>query len=396
MTRDLHAIKGLLGDAEVLPPLEPVDLLAWVDKDPPPRGWAVFETVPIGAVTSLYGHGGSGKSLLALDLIVATAANCAEEQLSWLGRNVAPGIAVGLFSEDDVDECVRRLKRICARRSLSLGQLAPGIQILPMVGEDATLVGFFPGTAQPYFTPLWHRLEALLADQFATLLILDFAAAVFGGDELKRDQVAAFMRALNGLAQRHSLAVLLLGHPSADGLRNGRGHSGSTAWHNHARAFLHLEASEEVSCDDRARLTLTVRKNNYARAGDKLTLAFDGTLFEVIAVETITHKVRSPRLSHGQKICLQALKKALDEEGEPSPGGPVPAGVRCVRIDLWRRYAYQMGVSGSADDSSRRRAFFDTRRALQAKGLVGLAEPYAWLASGREDKSVSKAHDVRT
>ncbi|MFI4973927.1 MAG: AAA family ATPase [Caulobacterales bacterium] len=376
----MNALAEKIAEPNREPALDPIDLTEWIEADPPPRRWAVDGMIATGAVTSLYGHGGAGKTLLALNAMIVSAASATRDDQLWLGRKVAPGVSVALLAEDDAHECVRRVKRICRARGLNVADVAAGVQIVSLIGEDATLAGFFPGGAEIYFTPLWHRLEATLKDQFASLLILDFAAAVYGGDELRRDQVAAFMRALNGLAQRHDIAVLLLGHPSAEGMRNGRGHSGSTGWHNHTRAFLHLEVLDEVADDERSRLTLTIRKNNYGRSGDVLKLAFDGTLFEVLEEDRATRAARGPKLSAKQRVCLSALKKAVDEAGEPSPGGPIPNSVRCVRTDLWRRYAYAAGVSDSENEDSRRRAFYDTRIPLQSKGLVGVSEPYAWLA----------------
>lgn len=361
--------------------VQPIYLVDWADKDPPDRRWHVEGLVSIGAVTSLYGHGGSGKSMLALELMVETAAASHFPGRKWLGRDVAFGVTLGLFAEDDAEECVRRVKRICRAKGLNVADHAASLQIVSLLGEDATLVEFPPDDREAFTTPLFRRLEELVAEHFPSVLVLDYAAAMFGGSEMSRAQVGAFMRVLNGFAVKHKLAILLLGHPSMEGLKNGRGFSGSTAWHNNARCFLHLETVEgEEAEDGRSRSTVSVRKNNYGRSGDVFKLAFDGATFELIEEARATGPVkRQPRISPAQKIALQALKRALDEGGEPSPGGPLPTGIRVVKIDLWREYSYSAGVSGSDDKDSRRRAFFDSRKSLQAKGLVGLHEPFAWL-----------------
>lgn len=358
--------------------LQPVFLAEWVDTDPPPRVWQVDGLIARGAVTSLYGHGGAGKSMLAIDLMLEVA-----RKGQWLGRDVQRGMTLGIFAEDDQHELVRRTKRMAAAKNMDLLQYASAIQLVSLVGEDSTLIEFPPDDRIPYKTPLFERLEELIEEHFPKLLVLDYAAALFGGNEVSRAQVGAFMRELNGLAMKRDLAIILLGHPSAEGLKNGRGFSGSTAWHNQARAFLHLETLEDQSDPEgRTLCTVSVRKNNYGRSGDVIKMAFDGTSFEVLEQSKPGPKVaKGPRLTNAQRVCLKALQRAIDDDGQPSPGGSVPNSVRVVaKIDLWREYAYSAGVSASNEESSRRRAFYDCRLALQNKGLVGLLDPYAWLA----------------
>jgi RecA-family ATPase len=361
--------------------VEPIFLADWVDTDPPPRDWQVDGLVSRGVVTSLYGHGGSGKTMLAMDLMVETTAAIHYPYREWLGRAVKPGMTLGVFAEDDTHECVRRIKRMCEAKGLNLADHTASLQLVSLVGEDATLVTFPTEDREALTTPLFRRLEELIEEHFPSLLVLDYAAALFGGNELNRAQVAAFMRVLNSLAQRFDMAVLLLGHPSMEGLKNGRGFSGSTAWHNQSRAFLHLETvDEDADAEALPKVRVSVRKNNYGRSGDQITMTFDGSRFIVVDCPQGKKAKQGPRLTAAQSICLNALNKALDEAGEASPGGPIPNGVRVVLVDTWRRYAYAMGVSGSDDEASRRRAFFDTRQALQKKGLVQLMESFAWVA----------------
>src|SRR5690606_1948630 len=55
-------------------------------KEVPPRNWLVPGTIPSGTVTLLTGDGGTGKSLLALQLATACALG-----KRWLGKTVAGG-----------------------------------------------------------------------------------------------------------------------------------------------------------------------------------------------------------------------------------------------------------------------------------------------------------------
>src|SRR5690606_30654641 len=72
-----------------------------------PRDWLVQDLVPGKTVTLFGGDGGTGKSLLALQLAVAVAGG-----RDWIGRQVKPGKVIFLSAEDDEEELHRRLHSI--------------------------------------------------------------------------------------------------------------------------------------------------------------------------------------------------------------------------------------------------------------------------------------------
>src|SRR5258708_1540120 len=71
----------------------------------PPRPWHVAGWIRGRTVTMLAGDGGVGKTILALQLAVATVAG-----KPWLGLTPEFGPVVYLSAEDDVDELHRRLE----------------------------------------------------------------------------------------------------------------------------------------------------------------------------------------------------------------------------------------------------------------------------------------------
>lgn len=362
--------------------VQPIYLVDWAEKDPPPREWLVDGLVAIGSVTSLYGHGGSGKSMLALDLMVETAVAIQRPNRAWLGRRVEYGIALGLFAEDDEHECVRRLKRNCQRKSLNLGDHASSLQIVSLVGEDSTLFEFRMEDREAFPTPLFRRLEELVIEHFPRLLVLDYAAALFGGNELSRIEVGAFLRALNGFAARHKLAILLLGHPSAEGLKNGRGFSGSTAWHNNARCFLHLEALDPEEGDELMRSTVSVRKNNYHRSGDVFRLAFDGSAFDLLEETRAGSTTKKRKLTPRQELVLRAIGLCIDAgQCEVVPAVPgVPSGTLGVRREPLKRRVIEIGYSDRDEkpDTVKRNINRDLQALIAAKRLRGEGD-LVWL-----------------
>jgi RecA-family ATPase len=238
----------------------------------PAREWLVPHLIPMGDVTLVAGDGGTGKSTLGLQL--ATACIWGGR---WLDRETKCRPALYLSAEDDARELHYRLARIAqhqAARSLA------GLTLIDLAGNDAVLARFDrDGTLRA--TPLFEMIERLGAEIGIGCLILDAAADVFGGDENNRSQVRAFIRVLRGLALRLNAAIVLIAHPSVDGLRSGRGYSGSTHWNNGVRSRLSL--SEAPSGDGEASdpdlRILTLAKANRARRGAQIEVRWDDGRF---------------------------------------------------------------------------------------------------------------------
>jgi len=75
--------------------LDVVSLASFAGQDITERSWIVDDLIPESNVTDLSGDGGTGKSLLALQLAVGVATGT-----RWLGRNVAKGAVLYLSCED--------------------------------------------------------------------------------------------------------------------------------------------------------------------------------------------------------------------------------------------------------------------------------------------------------
>ena len=105
------------------------------------------------------------------------------------------------------------LQRICQAEELDFSNIASNITALSCVEMDATLA-YFADTGELVITPLMESLLERVRSEGAALLVIDYAAAVFGGNEIDRNQVSAFLRRLNAIARQEQIAILLLGHPS--------------------------------------------------------------------------------------------------------------------------------------------------------------------------------------
>lgn len=85
----------------------------FAESDPAPREWLVPDLIPSGTVTLLGGDGGTGKSLLALQLAVSVATDSA-----WLGLGVGSGADVR-------QSALRTTKMNCTAASLTSRRQKP-------------------------------------------------------------------------------------------------------------------------------------------------------------------------------------------------------------------------------------------------------------------------------
>lgn len=270
----------------------------YADKPVPTRRFHVAPLVPCQTVTTLGGDGGTGKSLLALQLAVATTAGT-----KWCGLPVTPGAVLYLSAEDDEDELHRRLDDIALAESVSLDRLKQ-LRIVPLAGEDAMLAAPDPRSNILRATPLFNAVQELIETHAPSLLILDTLADLFGGSEIERAQARQFIGLLRGWAIKHDLAVLLLAHPSLEGMRSGTGSSGSTAWNNSVRSRLYLDrvkGDDGFEADPNQRLLRTV-KANYGPIGSEIRLRWQDGVFvpvgqpEGSAFGAIAHQARAEQV----------------------------------------------------------------------------------------------------
>tara|TARA_E500000305_G_C4029093_1_gene243668 strand:+ start:2329 stop:3543 length:1215 start_codon:yes stop_codon:yes gene_type:complete len=250
--------------------------------EPAERKWIVHGFIPDRQVTLLYGDGGTGKSLIALQLTVSVALRSKRALQSWLGRPVIEGSALYIGAEDEQDEMHRRLADMVAHEQCTWADLER-LRICSLAGEDALLADLGHGGKKLQETALYKRLDAEIGRYSDTkVVVLDTLADMFGGEEIDRKQVRAFVNMLKRLAIKHDCAVVMLAHPSKSGMTSGRGDSGSTAWNGSVRARLYFEfdADNNGNIDDPDARKLTAMKMNYGRTGEKIAVRYDSGVFK--------------------------------------------------------------------------------------------------------------------
>lgn len=248
----------------------------WPSGEPPAREWLVDGLIPIGNVTMLNGDGGVGKSLLALQLLTAAATG-----RGWIGREVRPCRAIGIFCEDDQPELQRRQADINRLYGIEWGDL-DNLTLISRVGHDNALALFDRYTDEMQVQAFTGQIEHLITETGAQLVVVDSLHDFFAGNENSRPQARAFVNLLRQFTMTNSGAVVVTAHPSLTGMSSGSGASGSTAWNNAVRSRLYLTRPAHDETDDTAddnRRVLKTMKANYSSAGQSIKLVWERGVF---------------------------------------------------------------------------------------------------------------------
>ncbi len=259
------------------PLLKPVSVFDVLSNPAPPPEFVWAGYLPRGVASMLGAHGGTGKSTIALMLEISVA----------LGRplfGIPTGQCKTLFvSLEDGAHIIRhRLAFICRAWAIDPAELDGKLHIVDGC-ENPELFGAESRGAGST-TASYAELRELVQSLGAGLVVIDNASDAFGGDEIQRRQVRAFVRALAEIARQSNCAVLLLAHVDKGTSRarvaqGGEGYSGSTAWHNSVRSRLFMSRAESGA------LTLEHQKSNLGLCREPLALTWpDGGLPQVAAL----------------------------------------------------------------------------------------------------------------
>lgn len=367
-------------------PLVGMSLERLATNPPEPRRFLAGDMFPIGAVSSFYGHGGTGKTMAMLDLMLAAALALDPEERRWFGRTVRPAVSLGLFAEEAGNELGSRLIALSDGREArgALNYLDHAMRVIPMLndGYGAEPLWRRDSEGDLIASDLWGRITETAAemlprhaDEAPMLIVLDAASSFFGGDELKRDHARAFLAELNRAAAEWDAAIILIAHPSQEGIKSG-GYSGSTGWWNHTRQLVTMEPAPRLKADPDhiSRSVVTIRKNNYGPVGRVTHHLFDGQAFSM--AEPPAPKVK---VSARQKVGVAALRRAIATAPAENRDGE-----NATTVEAWRAAAYDMGVSHSDQPAAKRQAFKRLRDEMEGADLIEIDEPFVWLRDERD------------
>lgn len=241
--------------------LRTVDPITLHHIDIPQRQWLVRDWIPRGSVTMLGGGGGVGKTLLAHALMTACATG-----KQWIGMDVMPCRALGIFCEDSDDELHRRQNAINQNMGLKFTDLE-NLCWYSGVGHDNALHVFMRDEWAWEPSQFFQQVHDLASNGGYQLIVLDSLHDLFAGNENSRPEVRRFVQMLHSLALDIDGTVVLSAHPSKAGRADGSGESGSTAWNNSVRSRLYLPRSSDRN-KDRYKNGPDGRNDTQGRASD--------------------------------------------------------------------------------------------------------------------------------
>ena len=242
----LEAVQAMLEAASEPPTppplLKPVSVSDVLTNPAAPPQFVWEKYLPRGVVSMLGAHGGTGKSTIALMLAVCSALG---RPLFGIETVRCKTLFVSL--EDGMHIVRHRLARICHHWEIDPKVLEENLRIVD--GTEYPELFAAESRTSGDVTATYFELHKIVKSQDVGLVVVDNASDAYGGDEIQRRQVRAFIRTLMEIARLTNCAVLLLAHvdkntSKARKAEGGEGYSGSTAWHNSVRSRLFMTRSE--------------------------------------------------------------------------------------------------------------------------------------------------------
>jgi len=248
-----------------------------ITERPPEQAWVWDQWLPRGHVTTLFGRGGVGKTLLAQQIATHVALG-----VPLLGSAVARGPTLAFFCEDDGETLDRRQWDICRAMDEPIESIDGVVLVESRLGKDNVLATFNrERLATP--TALLRAIDEEAALRRPVLVIIDNISQVFTGDPNSAGEVTRFVNLLAGIARRHNCAVLVLGHVARG---EGSEFAGSAAWENAVRSRLLFQRDGE----DPDRVRIARAKANYASLGDTTVRYQQGYFAEFTAEQQAQEK----------------------------------------------------------------------------------------------------------
>jgi RecA-family ATPase len=309
-------------DAPLLP-LPYINMSNWDNEPVPDQAWGVLNRFPLHQAAVFSGEGAAGKSTLALQLGVA--------HVLGVGSMPEQGPAIVIDAVDDPNVMHRRLAIIRDHyRGTSVDPdeeitfrklIEAGLHPVSLVNEDATLaVTSRGGKIEP--TTLYRRLLKDAGELRPKLISIASSANVYAGNEIDRSQVQQFVSLLTRLAIAANGYVILIAHPSLTGITTDTGLSGTTQWHNAARARAYLKSIKPAAGEqpDNDLRELVFKKNQYGRVEDSVVLRYQSGLY--LPVPGIASLDKASREAAANDVFLDLLRRFTKENrfGSSSKG----------------------------------------------------------------------------
>jgi len=189
----------------------PMNLIALVDKEPPPQKWFIKDRIPHGRGLVTSGIGGSSKTRFLDHLSVGAVIG----KLPWDWEVVQTGRALLVLTEDTEEEFHRIIHNMCLSLKLSLDEkrkLYEGLIIYPLAGKQSILLTKDQSknlTPSPLFKDL---VKFIQEEEDIVFVGLDPALSITDGDEIDQSHQRRLGKLADDLAILTNTTVMLIAH----------------------------------------------------------------------------------------------------------------------------------------------------------------------------------------
>lgn len=343
--------------------------------------WLVKRTLPQQGLALLYGHPGSGKSFLAIDIAMHVALG-----RDWNGCQTRKGVVVYVAAEgqNGLRNRVAAFRRHHSLAgSLPLALIPVPVDLHDPVVDRSKLVRAVRKACERY-------------GDAPALIVLDTISKTLGAGKENTDDLAVYVANCGSLATEFGCCVLPVHHRPKD--------TESTEPRGHGSLKAGVDTVILVEAGRVKRARITKQKDGEERELVMFTLQpvelgvddEGDTVTSCVVVPTLTDlgggasnkfQQKINALSPNHKIIFDQLGKALEVDGV-SPSDAIPDDVldrnRIGKVVSLRtlsdRAISTLRTVTDTDPDTPRRTFDRAKKALQAKGIIAVWEEWAWIA----------------
>ena len=321
--------------------------VVWLTETPPEQEFCVNPLVPIGAVTLLNAHGGTGKSLFALKMAIHIVLG-----LPIIGAETNGG-KVAYMSLEDSENIVRnRLFKIVRafpeETRQRIAELTSKVMLIDRYGVQ-THMAVVNHTGGIRSTPIAHDLSKLLQENNISCLFVDTFIRTHALNENDNAQMGALLVAFERIAKEAKCGVVLIHHIPKGGDNKAYAARGASAITDNARSVLLMEKKDGL-----IKVAHTKHNHSAPYPDQYLEMTEDGVLMEALSFSEVSfiqkkryqelyewwedvwgrkeltktniddnvEKIRPPNTSYGKNVYKKVLDWALAEgytEEVPAP-----------------------------------------------------------------------------
>ncbi len=332
------------------------------------RRYIIKGIIPRAGIVVVWGPPKCGKSFWTLDLLLHIALG-----RQYRGRRTKGGPAVYLALEGHAgfDDRVEAFKR--ANDWAKDGPFYLVKARLDLVRDHAALI---------------HEIRDQAGEELPAIVAIDTLNRSLVGSESKDEDMSKYLAAAEAIRDAFDCTVVIVHHCGVDGTRP-RGHTSLTGTVDAQLAAIR-DAQKNVIVrvefmkdgEDGAIVHSRLERVEIGpdEDGDPSSTCIIVPIDEADVPKPATKGTNPKSMTGTGKIAMKALQEAIGQAGTISTGSPnIPTGTPTVTKDLWRRYAYQLGISDGESESSKRQAFGRGFKEVIASNRAAIWGEEVWI-----------------